>query len=92
MKPSDPRDGGPAFPTLVPPLNPPVLFYDQALGVSPPEYIGPQMQTGMTLRDWFAGQSLLSMLSQPSVDAQSWADVAHIAYAIADAMLAERAK
>ena len=41
---------------------------------------------GMTLRDWFAGQALATIHSGP-MDA-----VAGLAYAMADAMLAERAK
>jgi len=46
-------------------------------------------QNGMTLRDWFAGQAI-----SQSFLANRWADEdsAKYAYAIADAMLAERAK
>ncbi len=43
---------------------------------------------GMTLRDWFAGQALAGMLSGRA----STESVSAGAYAIADAMLAERAK
>ena len=45
------------------------------------------LQVVMTLRDWFAGQALVG----PSASKQaSEAAVARDAYAIADAMLAER--
>lgn len=47
--------------------------------------------TGMTLRDWFAGQALaiVYMRFAPGADPEC-ADLALQAYAIADAMLAER--
>jgi len=53
---------------------------------------------GMSLRDYFAGQALAAML--PTIQVKDWdnkdeAIVAHVsglAYEIADAMLAERAK
>jgi hypothetical protein len=49
---------------------------------------------GMTLRDWFAGQALVSIADacyiQDEISAPS--DVAAAAFALADAMLAERAK
>lgn len=46
-------------------------------------------QTGMTLRDWFAGQALTGVLSDPN----SCADyhlVARSAYGYADAMIVAR--
>lgn len=52
---------------------------------------------GMSLRDYFAGQALMAMLSQPA-NAQNIAayddtnTVARSAYGFADAMLHERAK
>lgn len=50
--------------------------------------------SGMSLRDWFAGQALAGVLAcgtmtHPPVRS---ADNARTAYAMADAMLAERAK
>lgn len=55
----------------------------------PSSTIDPEF-AGMTLRDWFAGQAVAAMesfgtLYEPEAIAQS-------AYALADAMLAERAK
>jgi hypothetical protein len=53
---------------------------------------------GMSLRDWFAGQALPTLLdseinnSQPHSDEKPWAVYAEMAYGIADAMLAERTK
>lgn len=45
-------------------------------------------QGGMTLRDWFAGQAISQSFNTEWADK----DVAKYAYAIADAMLAERNK
>lgn len=48
---------------------------------------------GMTLRDYFAGQALAGMAAQAYVHSEDGiADCAEDAYALADAMLAERAK
>ena len=49
--------------------------------------------TGMTLRDWFAGQALAGLTASDSGDAiwNGWAAAtAKAAYQMADAMLAER--
>jgi len=46
---------------------------------------------GMTLRDWFAGQALTSMLSQPSdISDGTPALAARLSYKFADAMIAAR--
>lgn len=47
--------------------------------------------TGMTLRDWFAGQALV-MKRGPTGTCMTLPEVAERAYQMADAMLAERAK
>ena len=47
--------------------------------------------TGMTLRDYFAGQALAGILANPNW-VGSWQDAAKHAYLSADAMLAERTK
>lgn len=59
----------------------------------------PEKYSGMSLRDWFAGQALLGMLAhstryRPREGASSnWHDaIAEEAGQLADAMLAERAK
>jgi len=60
---------------------------------------GPEASPGMTLRDWFASQALASTLS--NIEEQVFIDLtapdsracrvfARVAYAVADAMLAER--
>jgi hypothetical protein len=52
-----------------------------------------QLSTGMTLRDWFAGQALSQVAASRS-EAESWSwemdEIAADAYALADAMLAAR--
>lgn len=87
-----PRDGGPAFPVKVPGDLPP----DATPGKL---YAVPDVQTfGMSLRDYFAAQSIalaaLNALARIMNDGKSPGDatIAQEAYALADAMLAERAK
>lgn len=71
------RDGGRAFPSSA---------------------IDPQFG-GMTLRDWFAGQALTGIIARQtrpeyegSLNSHDWSCEAGDAYALADALLAERAK
>jgi hypothetical protein len=47
---------------------------------------------GMTLRDWFAGQALGSILTQEIAGAAEKIVWAELAYQYADAMLAQREK
>lgn len=47
---------------------------------------------GMSLRDYLAAQALAGLLANPTHDHLQPDQWAHDAYAIADAMLAERAK
>ncbi len=52
---------------------------------------------GMSLRDWFAGQALAGMIGANGPGDTPWAQdphtlVAATAYALADAMIAERSK
>ena len=51
-------------------------------------------EPGMDLRDWFAGQALMSMLSHPStyVSDNQKLNVAMQAYKYADAMMKARSK
>lgn len=50
--------------------------------------------SGMTLRDWFAGQALAGILagpcSKPGVPMHEWMESPREAYRLADLMLAER--
>lgn len=50
-----------------------------------------QVYSGMTLRDWFAGQALKGMCPNPEIG-ETWESLAADAYDAADAMLKERAK
>ena len=53
---------------------------------------GPHCNEGMSLRDWFAGQALAGRMINGFASSAD-ADVhARVAYKMADAMLAERAK
>jgi hypothetical protein len=52
---------------------------------------GGAFQTGMTLRDWFAGQVIAGMMANQDND-NGAAHNANYAYLMADAMLKERAK
>ncbi len=47
-------------------------------------------RSGMTLRDWFAGQAVVGMRANPANELA--AHVSSWAYAIADSMLKERQK
>ena len=50
-------------------------------------------QYGMTLRDYFAGQALMSMLTEPSkFNEDTYATAAEQSYKFADAMLEQREK
>lgn len=71
------NDGGPAFP-----------HDNQELGDR-----HRVAQPGMTLRDWFAGQALVGLMSDPGLRPDKLAEFQHMAvrlYQVADAMLAER--
>ena len=72
------KDGGSAFPVNG--------FAYAAFPVTSPE-------PGMTLRDYFAGQALMSLLIEPGQIADStYQQAAELSYRFADAMLAEREK
>lgn len=47
---------------------------------------------GMSLRDWFAGQALAGFATDKDYDTLPGSSLARDAYAIADAMLAQRTK
>lgn len=70
------NDGGPAFP--------------EAIAVSPAGNVYPGM-SGMSLRDWFAGQALAHALNIIDfIDDTSASAAAKYSYDIADAMLKAR--
>jgi len=81
------NDGGPAFAHSGTPHSP-----------EDNEGDGEAAQSGMSLRDWFAGQAangLLASTAHPKFDQSKpvvCSNVAGYAYEIADAMLAARAK
>lgn len=75
---SEINDGGPAFPRPYSETNP-------ARGE--PEY--EPGQSGMTLRDWFAGQALAGLSSRYGDD-KEYASWVNDAYEFADAMLRAR--
>ena len=71
------RDGGPAFPTNE--LNADGSVYHQFFG--------------MSLRDHFAGLAIAPVMAALPKDGGVFpAQIAHLAYQLADAMLAEREK
>ena len=45
---------------------------------------------GLSIRDWFAGQVLPAVFTQMNEPEHDYSDVAGSAYAMADAMIAER--
>lgn len=47
---------------------------------------------GLTVRDWLAGQALVSLATSHYTNLTPFKDIAHDCYAMADAMLAEREK
>ena len=73
-------NGGPAFPHMKRPRP------DLGAGVSETFTDG-----GMSLRDWFAGQALMSMLSAPDkISDSTYSVAAGLSYKFADAMLEAR--
>jgi uncharacterized membrane protein YebE (DUF533 family) len=90
-------DGGPAFPTKMPPL---LNVNDTGVSIACDQ----GEQPGMSLRDWFAGQALVGLMAshRESRDAlmdlseetglNAGALLAKLAYDNADCMLIERKK
>lgn len=76
------NDGGPAFPFEM--RRTPTLPSGQAIG---PTYL--EFYPGMSLRDWFAGQIIMSRFHISPEVQESYAERA---YAMADALLAARDK
>lgn len=79
------RDGGPAFP------RPHSWDESPVSGVHEGDRIEPHSaQAGMSLRDYFAAQAVPGLVA--GAECFDTHAIAHDAYALADAMLAERAK
>ena len=78
---STPKDGGPAFPQ---PNH--IVEHDTHGRVEARQWM---QDSGMSLRDWFAGQAIAGRLIDHDVKT---ALVGVYAYQIADSMLAEREK
>ena len=76
------NNGGPAFP----------IIHDVPAPSGAARAIS--VEYGMTLRDYFAAQALSTAVGYSDQDLSTWTpqDFARHAYALADAMLAERAK
>ena len=49
-----------------------------------------QEGSGMSLRDWFAGQAMFGIISAEENEELTFDQLAHMSYLQADAMLAER--
>jgi hypothetical protein len=88
------NDGGPVFPQTHE-----QRYLDPVHGVIRPKDIYGDAHPGMSLRDYFAGQSLgescgvvAAMADYPRAAKEEAERIAQAAYLIADAMLAERSK
>ena len=76
---TDTHDGGPAFPGKTIVRN----------GMHSTKRLN---NTGMSLRDYFAGQALAGILSNPNIENAFFKIDAGLAYDAADAMLAARSE
>lgn len=74
-----PKDGGPAFPDK--------WMDKDSMG----EWVPREQFSGMSLRDWLAGQALVGILNH-EIYGDNYGEAARVAYAFSDAMLAEREK
>lgn len=77
---SDGNDGGSAFPKMA---------GWRPTGNMRMETTAEYHETGMSLRDYFAGQALAGMSADPNIQG-SWVEIADKAYFAADAMLLRR--
>jgi hypothetical protein len=89
-------DGGPAYPCKITPSSADeikAMRDETGLSMADAKELASN-HTGMTLRDWFAGQALVGLLS--FCGTASFGNAANStvirSYEIADAMLAERSK
>lgn len=81
------KDGGPAFPGIIDSFAASDEYQNH--------YTGLNTHDGMSLRDFFAASALQGMLANSGYHFDGQPDIgdrSHLAYAYADAMLAEREK
>ena len=78
------NDGGPAFPR-------PASEDKRAGSIHEGDY-AERAETGMSLRDWFAGQAMAAFLTGDVEGNDTFKTTARISYEQADAMIAEREK
>lgn len=81
------NDGGPITPTVAH-----SVFSQDESGRGLPTF---HYTPGMSLRDYFAGQALVGLMSDPGLRPDKMAEFQHMAvrlYQVADAMLRERGK
>lgn len=79
------NDGGPAFPL-------PMVETKESGIIDAGEYSGGE-NSGMSLRDWFAGQMLVGLIGRhSSLNGDAHKSLTAMAYQIADAMLVAREK
>jgi hypothetical protein len=74
-------DGGPAFPCDW-------VDFQPTTG----EQVIRLQHSGLSLRDWFAGQALVGLVASPATDHCTFGSVASSAYGYADAMIKARAQ
>ena len=55
-----------------------------------PRPISTSMSPGMELRDWFAGQAVIGLLSNPKHDDDDNEHIALVAYGVANCLIEER--
>lgn len=79
---SAPNDGGPAFPSP--------NAGEWGFNSKNERVFCPDVTSGMTLRDWFAGMALQGFAAHPDNNDWTREEVARDSYGWADAMLAER--
>ena len=83
---SAPNNGGPAFPTGL--EGKVALAGERYDGAHVPRYDA--IDSGMTLRDYFAAKAMHGLIVDPDRADQSREECARLAYAMADAMLKAR--
>jgi hypothetical protein len=72
------------------PNNPPA--FPTHHNVHDPRSDGFLSESGMTLRDWFAGMALQGLCSSGRASEYKTSEISDAAYSLADSMLAEREK